>query len=132
MSKSKENTIDPFALLDKYPVDLLRLFFVARINFLQDGIVNFRLLEEFYKDFFLDSLGNLVSRVNKMVRLYNKGVIPKFFTSTNVVLNDYLFKCQRTVSLFQEKMKKYELTEAFRAIEELVSVSNKTINQFSP
>ena len=50
MSKSKGNVIDPLELLKKYPADLIRLYSVAKINFLQDGVCSEKLLRSFYQD----------------------------------------------------------------------------------
>ncbi|CAJ0833592.1 4993_t:CDS:2 [Entrophospora sp. SA101] len=77
MSKSKGNVIDPLELLEKYPPDLLRIYFIAKINFLQDGVCAEDLLRDFYHDFLVNNLSNLVSRVNKMLHLYNEGIVPE-------------------------------------------------------
>src|SRR5438270_2308937 len=76
MSKSKGNVIDPLELLKKYPSGLLRAYFIAKINFLQDGVCDESLLKEFYQSFLVNNLSNLVSRVNKMLQLYREGIIP--------------------------------------------------------
>src|SRR3954453_11910547 len=105
MSKSKGNVIDPLELLKVYPKDLLRAYFVSKINFLQDGILEEDLLRSFYQDFFVNNLSNLVSRVNKMLYLYNNGIIPKIKESVNNErLEIYYHKCDLTVKYFQEKM----------------------------
>src|SRR4051794_26022961 len=109
MSKSKGNVIDPLELLKKYPQDLLRAYFVAKINFLQDGICDENLLKNFYQDFFVNNLSNLVSRVNKMIHLYNKGMVPKIEETKNERLTEYKKKCEFAVKEFQEKMNQYEL-----------------------
>ncbi|CAG8754933.1 11865_t:CDS:1, partial [Ambispora leptoticha] len=75
MSKSKGNVIDPLELLKRYPSDLLRTYFVAKINFLQDGVCDEDLLKDFYQVFLVNNLSNLVSRVIKMLELYQEGII---------------------------------------------------------
>src|SRR4051794_31409567 len=108
MSKSKGNVIDPLELLKIYPKDLLRSYFVAKINFLQDGILEESLLRDFHQDFLVNNLGNLVSRVNKMIHLYSHGVIPKFSTNIeNVNLTNYFLKCNLSVKEFQKRMDQY-------------------------
>src|SRR5438105_3908202 len=104
MSKSKGNVIDPLELLKKYPPDLLRIYFVAKINFLQDGVCDENLLRDFYHDFFVNNLSNLVSRVNKMLHLYNEGVIPEIKhgqAAKNEKLEEYQKKCKFAVKEFQ-------------------------------
>ena len=77
MSKSKGNVINPLKLLEIYPCDLLRSYFVSKINFLQDGVCDEESLKEFYNSFLVNDLSNLVSRINKMIFIYSKGTIPK-------------------------------------------------------
>lgn len=139
-SKSKGNVVDPLKLLEKYPNDLLRCYFVAKINFLQDGIFEEKLFQQFYQDFLVNNLSNLVSRVKRMLILYNEGIIPanEKLTQENIKivkkekLENYYHKCESTVKDFQKKMDKYELTNAFWEIENLLNESNKLIAELTP
>src|SRR5687767_12062337 len=133
MSKSKGNVIDPLKLLKKYPSDLLRAYFVAKINFLQDGICDEDLLKGFYRDFLVNNLSNLVSRVSKMLQLYRKEVIPPLEKeSKNEKLVEYKKKCEFAVKEFQEKMNNYELTNAFFQMQTLLDETNKLISDLTP
>ncbi|CAI2184503.1 7609_t:CDS:1, partial [Funneliformis geosporum] len=133
MSKSKGNVIDPLELLKKYPSDLLRIYLVAKINFLQDGVCDENLLREFYHDFLVNNLSNLVSRVNKMLQLYREGVIPSLENEVkNEKLEEYKKKCNLVVQRFQKKMDNYELTKAFSQIQILLDESNKLIADLVP
>jgi len=133
MSKSKGSVIDPLELLKKYPADLLRAYFMARINFLQDGVCGEGLLKDFYHDFLVNNLSNLVSRVNKMLYLYNQGAIPELKGKIeNEKLKNYYHKCDFAVEEFQKRMDRYELTNAFSQIQLLLSESNKLIPDLAP
>lgn len=144
MSKSKGNVIDPLELLKKYPPDLLRAYFAAKINFLQDGVCDEDLLKYFYHDFLVNNLSNLVSRVNKMLHLYNEGVIPESKEEVKIdkkILSEglkdekligYKKKCNLVVEEFQENMNQYELTNAFSQIQNLLNESNKLISDLAP
>jgi len=133
MSKSKGNVIDPLELLEKYPSGLLRIYFVAKINFLQDGVCDENLLKNFYQDFLVNNLSNLVSRTNKMLYLYNEGIIPESISrEKNSRLESYYSKCDLSVSNFQKMMDQYELTEAFSQVQFLLDESNKLIQDLTP
>lgn len=135
MSKSKGNVIDPLVLLNHYPTDLLRAYLIAKIPLFEDGSFNENHLKEFYQVFFVNKLGNLVVRVNRMVWLYNDGVIPcaiPSYQEKDVFLNDYFFSLQRTANQFVKFMDEQQLTKAFHLLEFLVSNSNKLINDMTP
>src|SRR3954471_14633632 len=134
MSKSKGNVIDPLELLKKYHPDLLRIYFIAKINFLQDGVCDEDLLRDFYHDFLVNNLSNLVSRVNKMLHLYNEGIVPEIKpdNSKNEKLEEYQKKCKLVVKEFQTKMNQYQLTNAFSQIQNLLNESNKLISDLAP
>jgi methionyl-tRNA synthetase len=133
MSKSKGNIVDPLELLEKYPSDLLRAYFVAKINFLHDGVCDESLLKNFYHSFLVNDLGNLVARVKKMIQLYNQEIIPKFIESTNnEELNDYYKFCSSSYNKFNSFMNDYELTKGFQQIQELIKKSNKLIDNLTP
>jgi len=132
MSKSKGNVIDPLQLLKKYPKDLLRLYFIAKVNFLQDGIFSEELLKNLYRDFYINNLGNLCFRTCKMLELYNNSVIPKFKTSENIELNEYYQNCLLTIKEYQKKFDNYQLTQAYQEIIHLLDSSNKLIQKIEP
>src|SRR3954468_22561538 len=133
MSKSKGNVINPLELLKKYPADLLRAYFVVKINFLQDGVCDEDLLKDFYRDFLVNNLSNLVSRVNKMLQLYREGVMTSLEKeSKNEKLMKYKKKCELAVKEFQKKMNNYELTNAFSQIQTLLDETNKLISDLAP
>ncbi|CAG8464725.1 7884_t:CDS:2 [Cetraspora pellucida] len=111
-SKSKGNVIDPLKLLKKYPRDLLRVYFIAKINFLQDGVFTEDLLRNFYQDFFVNNLKTGFGNFKKEQ--------PKEKTEKKK-LEEYQKKCHLVVSEFQEKINQYELTETFSQIQSLLN-----------
>src|SRR5438270_9133687 len=129
MSKSKGNIVDPLELLKKYPKDSLRTYFTAKIVFLQDGVFSEKLLREFHQDFFVHNLGNLCSRVGKMIELYNNSVIPAFTKTENLYLKEYHQTCLSTIKEYQKLMDNYQLTAAFQKTQTLLDLSNKLIQK---
>jgi len=132
MSKSKGNIIDPLELLKKYPCDLLKTYFIAKINFLQDGVFSEELLKEFHQDFFIHNLGNLCSRVGKMIELYNNSIVPVFVETENSYLKEYYQSCLLTIKEYQKLMDNYQLTAAFQKVQTLLDLSNKLIQKLEP
>ena len=132
MSKSKGSVVDPLELLKKYPPDLLRVYFMAKINFLEDGTFNEDLLKEFYQDFLVNNLSNLCSRVGKMLELYCNSLVPEFEESKNAKLNEYYQNCLSIVKQYQSLMDSYQLTKAFQEVQKLLSLSNKLIQELEP
>ncbi len=66
MSKTIGNVIDPFELIKKYGVDVLRYYFLREIPSTADGDFSERRLAEIYNSDLANGLGNLVSRVAKL------------------------------------------------------------------
>lgn len=133
MSKSQGNVIDPLKLLAVYPSDLLRAYFVAKINFLRDGVCSEELLKEFYQEFFINNLGNFCFRTGKMLELYNNNIIPGYAEKVeNRQLVKYQHECWLVIEKFQELMDNYQLTHAYQEIEKLLNLSNKLIQDLVP
>jgi len=135
MSKSKGNCIDPLDLIKSFSEDVLRAYFVKKIIFLNDGFLEKKMLEDFYRDFFVNKLSNLVSRVCKMITIYNNGNIPIFNLiemKKNEKLEKFYQECFLLLNNFQNNMKEYNLTKAFLNIEDLIKKSNVLIQDFLP
>lgn len=138
MSKSKGNVIDPNELLKTYFPDLIRGYIIAKIKFLDDGEINNEKIDDFYNDFFVNNLGNLISRINKMLIIYNNSFIPgsQFFWSKKdyryIIVNNYVNCCSEVIEKFSENMGNYRLTDAFLDIENLMNKTNEFIQIVSP
>jgi methionyl-tRNA synthetase len=131
MSKSKGNVLDPFFLIEKYPVEAMKIYFISKINFLSDGILNEEIFNEFYNNFFVNNLGNLVQRTFKMIKIYSGGIIPNF---DDKIYNEEL-EYSRISSFyfdFNSRMDDFQLTKAFSIVENLIISSNKLISSMEP
>lgn len=75
MSKSVGNVVDPFEIIDNYGQDAFRYYFSRRVSTWEDGDFTWEKFEAAYNGELANDLGNLVSRVAKMVLSYQAGVV---------------------------------------------------------
>lgn len=67
MSKSKNNAIDPNAIIDNYGAETLKYFLMSQIKTGQDGIFSIELLISVYNTELVNIYGNLINRTLAMV-----------------------------------------------------------------
>jgi methionyl-tRNA synthetase len=77
MSKSTGNTVDPFALADKYGAEPLRYYLMSDIVTGKDADFSEERLIERYNADLANSLGNLLNRTLNMAHRYRDGVVTK-------------------------------------------------------
>lgn len=75
MSKSIGNVVDPFELIEKYGVDVVRYFLLSQIAMENDGDYSEDRLREIYTAHLANGLGNVCSRVTNMIEKYCDGVV---------------------------------------------------------
>ena len=94
ISKSLGNTVDPVEYVNKYGVDALRYYLLAKIDPFEDSDFTKEKFEEVYRADLQNGIGNLVSRVAAMaVGTSNKHAVNNIQISEKVEesLNDYRF-----------------------------------------
>ncbi|UUD36825.1 Methionine--tRNA ligase [Mycoplasmopsis californica] len=67
MSKSIGNVIDPYELLEKFDVEMVKYYFAAKIDYRTDGNVDQDLIRETVNNELINNYGNLISRTLKMI-----------------------------------------------------------------
>lgn len=75
MSKTVGNVVDPMEIIRDYGLDAFRYYFSRHIPTLDDGDFTWEKFEAAYNGELANELGNLVSRVSKMVTNYQSGVV---------------------------------------------------------
>jgi methionyl-tRNA synthetase len=76
MSKSYNNTIDPHAMLAKYPLDTLRYYVTSSATYGTDLNFSEPALVQMHNSELADVLGNLVHRALNLSHKYCGGVVP--------------------------------------------------------
>ncbi len=76
MSKSVGNVVNPMEMIDRYGVDAFRYFLIAEMTLGQDASFSEEAFVRRFNADLANDLGNLLSRVAKMIRKNTDGVIP--------------------------------------------------------
>ncbi len=132
MSKSKGNVIYPELIVDRYGLDALRYYLARALPFGNDGIftpedfvnrVNFDLAND---------LGNLLNRTVAMINKYRDGVLPVLQHGVTPVDDDLEKTAAESFTTYQQEMDRYHFADALAAIWQLISRTNKYIDETEP
>lgn len=75
MSKSIGNVVNPVEVIEQYGVEAFRYYFLRHVPTAEDGDFTWERFEAAYNGELANDLGNLVSRVARMVLNYQAGVV---------------------------------------------------------
>ena len=131
MSKSKGNTIYPDILADAYGVDAVRYTILKSLPYGQDGEFTPESFIEKYNTDLCNDLGNLVNRTVAMINKYQGGIIklPKTKTQFDNELNNFI---NTEIELYEKEMENINIQNAISHILNIVSRTNKYIDETSP
>jgi len=122
MSKTLGNVIDPADVGTVFGLDALRYFLIREIKFGEDGDFSLERLKNRYHEDLANELGNLASRILKMIEQFAEGKIPEG-------------KGFATKPSWDEHIAKMETKDFFGAIEHIWSIirdTNKSITENKP
>lgn len=129
MSKTLGNVIDPFKLVEKYGVDPVRYYLLKEIPSNDDGDFSYKKLEDRYNGDLANNLGNLVSRVAKLIETKLNG---ELIFDNRFLDNEAAVKIDETGKKVNEAIAEFKLHEALARIWELLTFANVYIDEHKP
>jgi methionyl-tRNA synthetase len=131
MSKSLGNVVKPLDLAEKYGVDPFRYFLIREMTLGQDSSYSEDSFIARYNSDLANDLGNLLSRVIKLIETSSNETIPKA-GQEEPSDKELKSKADSLLSSFREKIESYKLNFATEDVMELVRATNRYIESNRP
>lgn len=134
MSKSLNNVVDPFEVIEQYGVDPVRYYLLREIPTLDDGDFSKFRFETVYNDELANTIGNLVSRVISMAGKYFEGKVPEPGEIRSVTSDGKFFDelVQESWTTYDQAIENFDLKKALETILIVAYASNKYVEDTKP
>lgn len=132
MSKSKGNVIYPEILIQRYGVDATRYFLLREMPVAQDGVFSPESFIERYNFDLCNDLSNLLNRTVSMVNKYFGGKLSGYNGTPNEVDQELEQACENQITKFEKLIQELEIGNSLQEIWNLVSRTNKYIDETMP
>ncbi len=132
MSKSKGNVVDPVPLIERYGLDALRYYLLREVPFGADGAFTPEGFIERVNFDLANDLGNLLNRTVAMINKYFDGKIPSYVKDATPFDSELVELVQATLTKVESALEDMQFSVALTAIWQLVSRTNKYIDETQP
>lgn len=126
MSKSLGNVINPLSLIDKYGSDSVRYFLMREMVLGQDANFSEELFIKRYNADLANDLGNLVSRVTKLISKFYDSKIPKFVNQDSILKEKY------SNILLEKRIKNFEIHTLLKEMTDFIQSINIFLEENVP
>lgn len=131
MSKSRGNMIDPNDMVAKYGVDATRYLLLTQYPFGTDGDIKAKLFATQYNADLANDLGNLVSRVTKLIEMNFDNAIPEPYDRIEG-LQQLMEQAESLAGTAYDSVTRFELHRSIAEAMNLVKATNKFFNDQAP
>lgn len=129
MSKTLGNVIDPFALLDKWPTEVVRYFLLRELQSTDDSDFSWKHIENRYVSDLANGLGNLVQRTATLIssKLGGSAVYRTEFDATQQALSQVLDDGD-----YHRAFQQFRLHDSLGQIWTKIGLANAYMNECEP
>ena len=132
MSKSKGNVIYPEILMDRYGNDAFKYFLLREFPYGQDCVFSPEGFVERFNYDLCNDLGNLLNRTVAMVNKYNAGVLPEYKGHVTEFDKDLEEFTLEQINKYEKNMDEYVVNNALIELWQVVTRTNKYIDETAP
>ena len=132
MSKSKGNTIYPEQLIDKYGLDATKYYLLREMPTSGDEVFTPEDFVGRYNSDLCNDLGNLLNRTISMINKYFDGIVPDYKGHINPVDKELEEFITESVKNNADYIEKFEFASSIQAIWDLISRTNKYVDETEP
>ena len=140
MSKSQGDKLDPLEMIKLLEVDGLRWFLAKEVTLGKDTAVSLSSMVQKNNEDLANNLGNIFSRVSRLIEKNFNGIVPKPPNADNLALesksseqgNHLKNLTEKACEKFKKQIEKFELSQALGNVSSLLVEVNKYLEQVAP